>query len=97
MENPSDRNTTYQVHKGMEKFTPEYFMKNIMFPGKHQFLLSLIEKIVEFIKRMWWKNHIYLNPSDPSWELRPGKKKMKPQKTPPSNHKLDHLWMTCSD
>ena len=36
----------------MEKFTLEYSMKNIPFLKEHQFILSLIEKIVEFIKRM---------------------------------------------
>ena len=87
MENSAERNTTYQVH--MEKFTLEYSMKNISFLGKHHFIVSLT-KIVEF-KRMRWKTHFYLNPSDTQREQRLGGWRLKLQKTPPSNNKLNPL------
>ena len=38
----------------------KYSLKNIRFPGKHKFILFLTDKIMEFIKRMWWKTHFYL-------------------------------------
>ena len=46
----------------MDKFAPEYSLKNIPFPGKHEFILCLTDKIVEFIKRMRWKSPFYFNP-----------------------------------
>ena len=64
-------------------------MKNIPFPGKHEFILSLTDKIVEFIKRMRWKTHFYLNPSDSQQEQTLGGRRLNSQKTPPSNRKLD--------
>ena len=36
----------------IEKLTPKYSLKNIPVPGKHEFVLSLTDKIVDFIKRM---------------------------------------------
>ena len=51
----------------MEKFTPKYSLKKIPFPGKHDFVLSLTDKIVEFIKRMRWKAHFHLNPVAPKY------------------------------
>ena len=77
MENSTERNTTYHIHKEMEKFTPEYSIKNIPFLGT--------EKNVEFIKRM----HFYLNPSDQQQEQMLGAKRMKSQKTPPNSKILD--------
>ena len=67
----------------------EYFLKNIQFPGKHEFILSLTDKIVEFIKRMRWRTHFYLNPSDSQWEQRLGRRRLNSQRTLPSNRKLD--------
>ena len=32
-----------------DKFTPEYSSKNIPFPGKHEFILSQTDKIMEFM------------------------------------------------
>ena len=49
----------------MEKFTPMYSLKNIPFPKKHDFVLSLTDKIVDFIKRIRWKAHFHLNPAVP--------------------------------
>ena len=72
----------------MEKFTPEYSLKNIPYPTLHSFTLSLTEKIVDFIRRMRWKAHFYLNPMDP-----PANKgnyfNLKSQKTPPRNKFLE--------
>ena len=41
----------------MEKFMPTYSLKNILFPGKHEFIQFLTDKIMEFIKRVQWKTH----------------------------------------
>ena len=73
----------------MEKFMQEYSMKNILFPGKHEFILSRMVKIVEFIKRIRRKTHFYLNPSDSQREQRLGGRRLNSQRTPPSNCKLD--------
>ena len=73
----------------MEKFTPEYFLKNILFLTMNFFTLSLTDRIVEFIKRLRWKTYFFLNLSDlPSYQ---GKEvfNLKTQKTPPSNKLLD--------
>ena len=59
--------TTYQAHVEMGKFTPEYSMENIPFPGKYVFILSLTDKIIEFIKRMWWKTHFYFTMGAETW------------------------------
>ena len=75
----------------MDKFTPEYSLKNMPFPGEHEFILSLTDKIGEFIKKMQWKIHFYLNPSDSQKEQRPGGRKLKSQRTPTSNRKLDQF------
>ena len=34
----------------MEKFTPNFSMKSIPFPSEDQFILSLTDKIIVFIK-----------------------------------------------
>ena len=60
----------------MEKFMPKYSLKNIPFPGKHDFVLSLTDKIVDFIQRMRWKAHFHLNPAAPKEEQKPGAKKI---------------------
>ena len=75
----------------MDKFTPEYSLKNIPFLRNHEFILSLMDKIVEFIKRMRWKIHFYLNPSDSQREQKPGGGRLNSQRTPLSNRKLDQF------
>ena len=46
----------------MDQFPLEYSLKNIPFPGKHEFIQSLNDKIVEFIKKIRWKTRFYFNP-----------------------------------
>ena len=75
----------------MEKFTPKYSLKNISFPGKHDFVLSLTDKIMDFIKRMRWKAHFHLNPAATKEEQKPGARRLKSQRTPPSNSGLDQF------
>ena len=75
----------------MEKFTPKYSLKNIPFPGKHEFVLSLMDKIVDFIKRMRWKAHFHLNPAATKEEQKPGARRLKSQRTPPINSGLDQF------
>ena len=50
-----------------------------------------MDKIVDFIKRMRWKAHFHLNPAVPKEEQRPGVRRLKSQRTPPSNSGLDQF------
>ena len=45
----------------MEKFTTNFSMKNIPFLSEGQFILSLADKIVDFIKRIRWKIFLFYN------------------------------------
>ena len=73
----------------MDKFTLGYSVKNILFPEKHEFILFQTNKIVEFTKRIRWKIHFYLDPSDSHQEQRQGGMRLNSQRTPSSNRKLD--------
>ena len=44
----------------MEKFTPNYSLKNIPHPLKPQFIQDLTDKIIDFIKRIQWKAFFFL-------------------------------------
>ena len=70
----------------MEIFTPEYSLKNI---PHSTFLLSLIEKIEDFIKRIWWKTYFYLNSSDVTNCTKREVYNQKSQRKLPNNKLLD--------
>ena len=59
-------------------------MKNIPFPSKSQYVLSLIDKIVNFIKRIQWKTFFY----NPRMEDNEQKYNFKSLKIPPNNKML---------
>ena len=72
----------------MEIFTPNYSMKNIPYPSKNQFFLSLTDEIIDFIKMIRWETFFFLNPrlihdeeNNPIL--------LKSLNTPPSNKMLD--------
>ena len=88
---PWIRERRYWLYMQMEKFTPKYSLKNIPFPKKHDFVLSLTDKIVNFIKIMRWKAHFHLNPAVPKGEQRLGVRRLKSQRTPPSDSVLDQF------
>ena len=50
-----------------------------------------MDKIVDFIKRMRGKAYFHLNPAVPKVEQRPGARRLKSQRTPPSNSGLDQF------
>ena len=66
-----------------KRFRPEYSLKNIPFPSKHQFILSLTDKIVNSFREC------NRNPKELQLEQRKREIQMKSQKTPPSNKTLD--------
>ena len=66
----------------IEKFTPNFSMKNILFPSKSQSILSLTDKIVDFIKRIDGK---YSSSTTQEWKIRKKNFKFKSLKIPPSN------------
>ena len=45
----------------MEKFNISYSTKNIPLPSRNDYLQRLIEKTEQFLRRMRWKAHFYLN------------------------------------
>ena len=71
--------------------TTKYSPKNIPFPRKHDFVLSLRDKLVDLNKRMRRKAHFNLNPAAPKEEQKPGARRLKSQRTPPSNSGLDQF------
>ena len=85
------KNRRYQLLMQMDKFTPEYSLKNIPFPGKHEFIQPLTDKIEDFIKRLRLKAYFYLNSSDSQKEQRPSVRRLKSLRAPTSNGKLDQL------
>ena len=50
----------------MEKFNLGYSTKNIPLPSRNDYLQRLIEKTEQFLRRMRWKAHFFLNPSTSS-------------------------------
>ena len=46
----------------MEKFNISYSTKNIPLPSRKDYLQRLIEKTEQFLRRMRWKAHFFLNP-----------------------------------
>ena len=68
----------------MDIYTPEYSLKNIPYPSYHVFRLALTEKIVDFVKRLWWKAFFYLD----SCENNDYEKKKKKKRFITSNPKI---------
>ena len=50
----------------MEKFIIDYSTKNIPLPSRSDYLHRLIEKTEQFLRRMRWKAHFFLNPDTTS-------------------------------
>ena len=50
----------------MEKFNISYSTKNIPLPSHNDYLQRLIEKTEQFLRRMRWKTHFFLNPDTTS-------------------------------
>ena len=50
----------------MEKFNISYSTKNIPLPSRNDYLQRLIEKTEQFLRRMRWKAHFFLNPDTTS-------------------------------
>lgn len=50
----------------MEKFNISYSTKNIPLPSRKDYLQRLIEKTEQFLRRMRWKAHFFLNPDTTS-------------------------------
>ena len=46
----------------MERFNLSYSTKNIPLPSRNDYLQRLIEKTEQFLRRMRWKAHFFLNP-----------------------------------
>ena len=46
----------------MERFNLSYSTKNIPLPSRNDYLQRLIEKTEQFLRRMHWKAHFFLNP-----------------------------------
>ncbi len=72
----------------MEIFTPNFSMKNIPFPSECQFVLSLTDRIVDFIKRIWWKTFFFYNPG---MEDNEQKYNFKSLKIPPNKKMLEQF------
>ncbi|XP_068734694.1 leucine-rich repeats and immunoglobulin-like domains protein 1 [Montipora capricornis] len=51
----------------MEKFNISYSTKNIPLPSRSDYLQRLIEKTEQFLRRMRWKAHFFLNPDTTSF------------------------------
>ena len=73
----------------MDKYTPEYSLKNIPFPSYHVFQLALTEKIVDFVKRLRWKAFFYLDSCKNTDDVKKDVYNLKSQNTPPNNRLLD--------
>ena len=71
----------------MEKFTPDYSLKNIPYPTLQSYTLDLTEKIIDVIKRIRWKTHFFLHP--PEEHHKKETFNLKTQNTPPTNPLLD--------
>ena len=50
----------------MEKFNINYSTKNIPLPSRSDYLERLIDKTEQFLRRMRWKAHFFLNPDTTS-------------------------------
>ncbi len=73
----------------MDKYTPEYSLKNIPFPSYHGFRSALTEKMVDFIKRLRWKAFYYLDSCENTDDVKKDVYNLKSQNTPPNNRLLD--------
>ena len=73
----------------MDKYNPEYSLKNIPFPSYHVFQLALTEKIVDFVKRLRWKAFFYLDSCKNTDDVKKDVYNLKSQNTPPNNRLLD--------
>ena len=73
----------------MDKYTPEYSLKNIPFPSYHVFQLALTEKIVDFVKRLRWKAFFYLDSCKNTDDVKKDVYNLKSPNTPPNNRLLD--------
>ena len=73
----------------MDKYTPEYSLKNIPFPSYHVFQLALTEKIVDFVKRLRWKAFFYLDSCKNTDDVKKNVYNLKSPNTPPNNRLLD--------
>ena len=73
----------------MEKFTPEYSLKNIPYPSYHVFRSALTEKMVDFVKRQRWKAFFYLDSCENTDYVKKEVYNLKSQNTPPNNRLLD--------
>ena len=62
-------------------------MKNITFPSENQFLLSLTDKIVDFIKKIQWKTFFFYNTGMKDKQ----KSKFKSLNIPPSKKMLEQF------
>ena len=73
----------------MDIYTPEYSLKNIPYPSYHVFRLALTEKIVDFIKRIRWKDFFNLDSCESNDYDKKEVYNLKSQNTPPNNRLID--------
>ena len=73
----------------MEKFTIDYSTKNIPIPSQKDYLHRLIDKTEQFLRRMRWKAHFFLQPN----QLQPAKESygFKSTKNPPHIEDLEEF------
>ena len=70
----------------MKKFTQNFSLKNIPFPSEYQFILSLTDKVVDFIYRIRLKTLYFY---DVGMKNKDESFKFKSLKNPPSKKMLE--------
>ena len=73
----------------MDKINLGYSLKNIPVPRKHNYLLDLTAKTEEFLRRMRWKAHFFLDNNNKESEEKTEKFGFNSQRSPPSSRMLD--------